>query len=412
MPHSSSAASAAAPSPAPRILSRRFTLLWLIQFLASIQFYLLTTIAAVYAMEQFRAGETEAGLTTTAFTVGAIIARLITGKYMEIIGRKRVLVAGSVLLAVVSAAYVPDTGLSGLLLLRLINGAAFGVVTTIAPAAVQAVIPHQRRGEATGYFGMATTLATAIGPAVGVAMSQSVGYDAVFWMLTALCVISLLIVLVLDVPEVPMDEAQRTAAKKWTLSSMIETRALPVSAVMIFSGAAYSTVLAFLNAFALEMDLAAAAGFFFLIYAATIIVTRPFLGRLQDRRGDNAVLVPAFLLFAVAMSVLAMTTTGWMLLLVGVLLGCSFGAVLTAAQTAAVKTAPLQRVGLTTSTFFLCMDVGVSVGPVTLGALAPALGYRGMYFAAAIVVLVCLGYYLLVHGRRAGRGTSTQRASV
>lgn len=207
------------------MLSRRFGLLWLIQFLASVQFYLLTTIAAVYAMEQFGAGETAAGLTTSAFTVGAIIARLLTGKYMEIIGRKRVLVAGWVLVTLISAAYVLATGLTGLLLIRLINGASFGVVTTIAPAAVQAVIPHLRRGEATGIF--------------------------------------------------------------------------------------------------------------FLVYAVTILVTRPFLGRLQDRRGDNAVLIPAFLFFAVGMVVLALTASAWMLLLVGVLLGCSFGAILTAAQTAA-----------------------------------------------------------------------------
>lgn len=392
-----------------KILSQRFGLLWLIQFLASVQFYLLTTIAAVYAMEQFGAGETAAGLTTSAFTVGAIIARLLTGKYMEIIGRKRVLVAGSVLFTLISAAYVPDTGLAGLLLIRLINGASFGVVTTIAPAAVQAVIPHRRRGEATGYFGLSTTLATAIGPAIGVAMSQSVGYDAIFWLLTILCAISLVIVLVLKVPEVELSQEQKTAAKRWSLSSMIETRSFPVSAVMIFMGAAYSTVLAFLNAYAIQLDLAAVAGIFFLVYAVTILVTRPFLGRLQDRRGDNAVLIPAFLLFAVGMVVLALTVSGWMLLLVGVLLGCSFGAILTAAQTAAVKSAPLTRVGLTTSTFFLCMDIGVTVGPLTLGALAGPLGFRGMYGAAAVVILVCLGYYLLVHGRQAGRASAPAR---
>lgn len=410
MPENPAAAADDASAAPQKILSRRFTLLWLIQFLASVQFYLLTTIAAVYAMEQFGAGETAAGLTISAFTIGAIIARLLTGKYMEIIGRRRVLVAGSVLLTLISIAYVPDTGMIGLLIVRLINGASFGIVTTIAPAAVQAVIPSRRRGEATGYFGMATTLATALGPAIGVAMSQSVGYDAIFWMLAVLCAISLVIALVLEVPEVALSEERRAAARTWSLSSMIETRSLPISAVMIFMGAAYSTVLAFLNAYAIQLDLVAAAGFFFIVYAATIVVTRPFLGRLQDRRGDNAVLIPALILFAIAMVLLALTASGWMLLLVGVLMGCSFGAILTAAQTAAVRSAPLSRVGLTTSTFFLCMDIGATIGPIALGALAPALGYRGMYFAAALVIVVCLGYYLLVHGRSAGRSSATTRA--
>jgi hypothetical protein len=60
-------------------------------------------------------------------------------------------------------------------------------------------------------------------------------------------------------------------------------------------------------------------------------------------------------------------------------------------------------VGLATSTFFLSMDVGVALGPVLLGALVPALGYRGMYVTAAGVVVLGLVYYAAVPARRGGR---------
>lgn len=398
---------AARKDPGQRILSAKFVLLWLIQFLASLQFYLLTTIAAVYAMEQFGAGETAAGMTTSAFTIGAVLTRLITGKYMELIGRKRLLVIGTIGFVLISAAYLPDTGLTGLLIVRFLNGVAFAAITTIAPAAVQAVIPGRRRGEATGYYGLSITLATALGPAIGLALSRSIGYSMLFALVTVVSVVALVLVLVLRVPEVSLSPRQRTAARRWTLSSIIELDALPVSAVMIFVGMAYSTILAYLNAYALELDMVATASVFFIVYAVAILLSRPYLGRLQDRRGDNAVLMPALFLFAVTLTLLGLLVAPWMLLLAGVLLGFSYGAVLTAAQTAAIKQAALARVGLTTSTFFLCLDVGITLGPIVLGALAPTVGYRGVYVSAAVVILACLVYYWLVHGRKPGRAPRT-----
>lgn len=397
--------------PGQKILSGRFAMLWLIQFLCSLQFYLLTTIAAVFAMEQFGAGETAAGMTTSAFTVGAVIARLLTGKYLELIGRRRILVVGAIAFVLVSAAYLPVAGLTGLLVVRFLNGAVFAAITTVVPAAVQAVIPSRRRGEATGYFGLSITLATALGPAIGLTLSDAVGYTVLFGLVTAVSLVALVLMLVLRVPEITLTPQQREAARSWTLSSMLELKALPVSAVMIFVGVAYSTILSYLNAYAIELDMVAAASAFFVVYAIAIVISRPYLGRRQDRRGDNAVLLPALFLFAVTLVLLGLTVAPWMLLLVGVLLGFSYGAVLTAAQTAAVKRTSLTRVGLSTSTFFLCLDVGITLGPIVLGALAPLIGFRGVYITAGGVILASLVYYWFVHGRHDG-GTPAPRTGA
>ena len=402
----------ASKDPSQRILSTRFVLLWLVQFLVSMQFYLVTTISAAYAMDRFSAGQAEAGLTTSSFTVGAVIARLLTGKYMELIGRRRVLVTAMVLFTLISTAYLPDTGMAGLLAVRFVNGIAFAAVTTIAPAAVQGVIPARRRGEATGYFGLSTTLATALGPALGVWLSRSIGYGSLFVLVSAVAGLALIVVLVLRVPEVELTQAQRRSARQWRLSSIIETRALPISGLMVFAGMAYSTILTYLNAYAVELDLVSSAAAFFVVYAIAIVLTRPYLGRRQDRRGDNSVIPPALVLFSATLVMLAFASSGWMLLAAGAMLGCSFGAIITAAQAAAVKVAPIARVGLTTATFFLCMDLGATVGPAVLGSVVPALGYRGMYLCAAGVLLVAVGYYWLVHGRGAGRTPSPPTGQI
>ncbi|GGG59713.1 MFS transporter [Kocuria dechangensis] len=386
-----------------RVWTKGFVLMWAGQFLVSMNFYLLMTVMALYAMERFGTDESSAGVATSTFIVGAVVARLLTGKYMEIVGRRRVLLAALVLLTLCSAAYLLDTGFAGLLVVRVLNGVAFGMSTTVLPAAVQALIPPGRRGEGTGYFMLSTTLAAALGPLVGLTLSTAAGYPVLFWTCTGVAAAGALLGVVTRVPELTLSAEQRRGLRSFAPSQFVEARALPVAALMLFVGTGYASILSFINPFAVQEDLVGPAGAYFLAYAATILVSRPFAGRLQDRRGDNAVLYPALVLFAVALLLLAAADSAAVMLASGTVLGVGYGAVLSAAQAAAVRSAPLTRVGLATSTFFLSMDVGVALGPVLLGALVPALGYRGMYVAAAGVVVLGLVYYAAVPARRGGR---------
>ena len=103
------------PSPPPhRLWTAGFVLMWAGQFLISMNFYLLMTVMALYAMERFGTDEALAGVATSAFIVGAVLARLLTGKYMELLGRRRVLLAALVLVWVLvslaALAYALSTG--------------------------------------------------------------------------------------------------------------------------------------------------------------------------------------------------------------------------------------------------------------------------------------------------------------
>jgi predicted MFS family arabinose efflux permease len=250
---------------------------------------------------------------------------------------------------------------------------------------------------------LSTTLAAALGPLVGLTLSTAAGYPVLFWTCTGVAAAGALLGVVTRVPELTLSAEQRRGLRSFAPSQFVEARALPVAALMLFVGTGYAAILSFINPFAVQEDLVGPAGAYFLAYAATILVSRPFAGRLQDRRGDNAVLYPALVLFAVALLLLAAADSAAVMLASGTVLGVGYGAVLSAAQAAAVRSAPLTRVGLATSTFFLSMDVGVALGPVLLGALVPALGYRGMYVAAAGVVVLGLVYYAAVPARRGGR---------
>jgi MFS family permease len=175
---------------------------------------------------------------------------------------------------------------------------------------------------------------------------------------------------------------------------------LPIASMMLFVGVAFSGVLTFVAAYAVELDLAMAASAFFLVYSAVILVSRLFVGRIHDTHGDNSVVYPALISLAAGLVVLATASTTTTFLVAGGLLGLGVGTLMAAAQVIAVSVTPAHRVGLATSTFFLFMDVGAGVGPLLLGLVIHATGLSTMYLVLAGVVGLAALMYHWAHGRR------------
>ncbi|MGL5271743.1 MAG: MFS transporter, partial [Selenomonadaceae bacterium] len=71
--------------------TKDFSLIFAMMLCISLVFYLLMTAMTTYAIEQFNASQSQAGLASGIFVLGGLIARLLAGTYMEVIGRKNLL---------------------------------------------------------------------------------------------------------------------------------------------------------------------------------------------------------------------------------------------------------------------------------------------------------------------------------
>ena len=78
--------------------------------------------------------------------------------------------------------------------------------------------------------------------------------------------------------------------KGFKLKDFFEIKAVPIFIIIAIMGFAYSGILSFMTAYAKEIDLMEAASFFFIVYAVFILISRPFTGRLLDKKGDNTVI--------------------------------------------------------------------------------------------------------------------------
>ena len=107
------------------------------------------------------------------------------------------------------AAYIWAASLPVLITIRIIHGLTYALASTAVMAAAQTAIPASRRAEGTGYISLGTTLATAIGPALGLAFIGSVGYSVLFATALGLSIVGLVLALVL-----PQHNGPTTAATK------------------------------------------------------------------------------------------------------------------------------------------------------------------------------------------------------
>ncbi|MFY9398010.1 MAG: MFS transporter [Desulfomonilia bacterium] len=385
----------------PALWTRDFILLSLAMFVCALPFYLLMTTMAEYSMGRFGVSEGMAGLSAGMFVIGALVSRLFVGKYMEIIGRRRILFASLAAYLLCSFLYFPAVSLGALLAVRFVHGAAFGFSSTVLTTAVMDVIPNERRGEGTGYFGLSIALATAVGPFIGFSICRHASYEALFVACALVTAVTIVMAIFVRIPEAEITQEQAAALKSFRPGGFFEKSAIPLSAVIMLMVVGYSGVVTFLNSYALSIGLSAQASLFFIFYSGAILASRPFTGRLLDLKGDNAVLCPSLLIFGASLVVLARTDSGAALLTAAAMAGLGFGTFMSCGQAVVARISPRHRIGLAMSTYFFFMDAGMGIGPYLVGSIIPLAGFRGMYLTLAGVIFSSIFLYYLVHGKRA-----------
>lgn len=386
-----------------QLWTKDFLIVSTANFFLYFTFYLLMVATTVFASEKFHATPSEAGLASGIFVVGTLIARLFSGRSINRVGWKKMLYIGFITFLLTTCLYFAVNNLTFLLINRFINGAGLGIASTATGTIVAKVIPNERRGEGTGYYALSVVLAAAFGPFLAMFITQNAGISMNFVLCVVLLALSFIAIFFLKVPVVTFTKEQSKKRQGFSFNSFLEVQAIPIGIIGLFVAFGYSSILTFLTPYTQEINLIDIGSFFFVVYAVFTIVSRPFTGRLFDSKGENWVMYPAFLFFAIGLFLLGTLHQGFILLLAGGLVGLGYGTFSASAQAIAIKVAPKERLGLATSTFFIFLDAGIGIGPSILGLLVPIIGYRGMYLSMAIVLFICFFLYYFLHGRKGNR---------
>ncbi len=387
----------------PKLWTKDFIIDAAVNLIVYLVYYFLMVTIALYAANNLNATPSEAGLASGIFIIGALVARVFTGKIIERAGRKKVLYIGLLIFLITTFLYFGVNSMALLLVVRLLHGVGFGISGTATGTIAASIIPVKRHGEGISYYAMSATLASAIGPFLGMVMNGHGDFNAILIMSIVSLSICLIAVAFLKVPEVKFTQEQLKKMKGMKLNNFFESKAIPISIVSVLIGLTFSSILGFLNTYTIEINLSDAGSIFFIIYAAAILVSRPLTGKWFDQKGENFVMYPSFVLFCIGLIILSQAHQGFSLLLAGVLVGFGYGTFLSGAQAIAVRVSPGHRMGLATSTFFSFLDGGIGIGPFLLGFVIPIFGFRSMYLLMAVSALICGILYFYLHGKQSKR---------
>lgn len=379
-----------------KLWTRDFLIVTGVNLFITIVFYFLIVTLGDYAVQRYGVSISMAGLAVGIFIIGALSSRLVIGQLVDVIGQKKTLLIGLVAFALTNTLYFFSDSIYSLLAARFMHGLAIGVASTACGTIVAHIIPSHRKAEGIGYYSLSTTLASAIGPFLGLWMSQHFDFQWVFAFCLAITLLALLAASLLR-----PDASKQADGKHFRFSviNLVELKALPVASVMFLLGLCFASVLTFLNSYSLELDLGAAAGLYFIVYSAVILFSRPIAGKILDKKGSNVIVYPCCVLFALGMAAMATTHSALTLLAAAALIGLGYGSLQSALQAVAIKVVKPHRMGLATATFYICLDAGLGFGPYILGSIISGTGYRNLYWLMAALALLCMLLFYFVHGR-------------
>lgn len=384
-------------------LSRQSDNLWTESYVALLSvnlllcfgFYMLPATLPAY-VKQIGGTNFEASLVIGMFSIMSLLSRVISGTVVDAVGEKKVILAGIVIIAVTTLSFILMP-VDGILLLRSLQGVGWGMATAAIATAVYKVVPEKRRGEGAGYYSLTVIISLSLTPLFAILLMSSFHFSLVL-SASALLTGSALLLLGKGLSSLPLIDAEHRVSRQITLRNVFEKGALLPSFLCFVLSVPLCGVMAYLVLFGRER-LIENIWVFFIGYSTMILVTRPFIGRLFDRKGHAIIILPGCVAIIIGLLVLSLAQSTAMLVVASLWYGLGYGAVHPSLQTWAVNRCPADRKAAANGLFMSAIDLGYIVGAVALGEVAGRDGYAMMYRYSTLAMLLFLAVYLLDRAR-------------
>jgi len=356
-----------------------------------------STVGAVHG----GANEAGAGLVNGVLLLVTVMTQPFVPRMLSRLGTGRVLAAGLVFLGVPPLLFLVSDQLGWILLLSVLRGIGFGILTVAGSTVVANLVPRAQHGAAIGAYGAAIAVPQVILIPAGPWLADSVG----FWAIFALGVLP-----ILGISSAPRlarvlreQKAERAiqpptdaiplavgngSLRRLLLSSLLRPMIL-LSGVTLAGGA--------LITFAPQMSSSAAlttGGLSLLTLSAA--VTRWAVGGLADRHGAKPFLWPLVLLSVIGLILTAIAVenpeaTGVAPFLIGMtLVGVAFGGLQNLTLLLSLAAVRREQYGTASAVWNVGFDLGTAVGSVLIGALAAGFSFPPALLVAAAISLVTL----------------------
>tara|TARA_B110000211_G_scaffold50833_1_gene55801 strand:+ start:1581 stop:2723 length:1143 start_codon:yes stop_codon:yes gene_type:complete len=311
------------------------------------------------------------------FTLGALMSRFFSGKIADRAGRKIVMVFGTAVTAIAGFLYVMlgavsdySTGMLGVwlfLALRFFHGLSTGFRPIGSSALLTDIVPHDRRGEALGFLGVAGNAGMAGGPAIGSYLAVEWGYDSMFLASSFLGILSLLFTLKL--PEtLPNSRKVIWSDLNVFKGKNFDIAAWPAALSLLPVALSFGVFLTITPNFVDDLGYKYKGVFNTIIVVASILM-RLFAGKASDKYGRKPLLAIGGLFLFVGMGILSIATTQLEAAVGGIVYGLSIGINMPTIFAWTTDLSPKEKIALGIGTTLVALEIGIGFGAFVSGSM-------------------------------------------
>lgn len=276
-------------------------------------------------------------------------------------------------------------------LLSFIGVTGYVLCTVCMTTWLASLVPLSHVGEAMGLYGIMNALAMAFAPAVSINLYHVIGYRPAIIISAAAALLVAVIVQFVSDRSVPVKKSRSNGSGR---IKIIQKSALPVAAMTALFAIPYFATQADIVTYVEQRHLTVAVGAYFMIYAAVLLVIRLCLRTKFDTVRFGKWLIVSLLANVFYLIMLSIMKTNWEMALAAAGMALGYGIIYSVCQSTALMLAPQGEQGLASSTFFLGVDIGMTLGPVLGGLIDQYLPLKAFYPVMLLIVPIIFLIYL------------------
>jgi MFS family permease len=281
------------------------------------------------------------------------------------------------------------------------QGVSFSLISTASGVAVANTLHPSLLGKGISVFSLAHSLATTVGPYLGLSLIVGDRFDAVYWTAAGISLASVVLALncsfKLNAQTARLRKAyepapedarpEETRGIRAVLGAHFEKTTIRPATIQLITCISISSIAFFLPLFAVDKPYADAR-LFFVVASLAMIGSRLFAVRIIDSVSIAAILIPCMIGGVTCMLCVAFAENTVAFLLAACLYGCLHGMCQPTLNTEVMSKAPLHRRGVAMATFFLFIDTGMGAGALLWGRLIDLFGFSIVYSISGALLLL------------------------
>ncbi len=339
------------------------------------------------------------GLIAGLFSAAALLVRPFASPAFDILRKKLLIQVTLGIMILAFGCYAMSSSITMVMIGRLIHGLGVGTCIPLLLAFAITKMPGSQIAKGVSFYSLGQAFGQAVGPSLGIALTNSIGYRGAFIVAFVFECIAAVILSFCASDPCPKEREYRIR-----LDRIICKETLPIAVLTMLTYFAYTCISGFLAIYG-GLCGVENIGLFFTVCAVLLFAVRPLTGRLPEKVGFTTVLLPSLGFFALCLITISYARTLPLFLLAAVFSDLGHGAGMPIVQALGMKVTPKEKSGVGSNTLYVGADIGQFAGAYVSGLIIDTLQAKGvaelpahsmMYRIMVIPLIIAMIYTFVV----------------